>query len=288
MNGMIFQIIDGEPVPRLPRAADGAPRVPDGATYFTLEQAAERSGRSREHLRVLWQSTFEELFPGASELFAPAAVQPPGRAAELAYLRRTMFPELADDEMFEAFLFLCGSRGLNPWCGQVRPKILVNDDGSRRVELMLCIEGFRLIAHRTGVYAGCDDTEFTYEEHHKIERAITTVYKLVGNHRCAFAASARWAEYAGIPAEDDIRRFRDQMPHVWLGKCSEAAALRKAFSQELSGIYTPEEMAAVDSRVRGGEIPRADRDEADQRTIDDECQLPEWERSARSAVGASR
>jgi phage recombination protein Bet len=210
----------------------------------------------------------------SNDLFAPAT---PGYAS----LRQSMFPELADDALFDSFILMCRARGVNPWCKQVRPKVLVDDTGARRVELMLCIEGFRLIAHRTQHYAGCDDNTFAYGDDGKLASASTTIYKLVGDNRFAFTASVRWSDYAGIPATGDIAQFREQMPHVWLGKCSEAAALRKAFPQELGGMYTPEEMAAVDSRPTAKPA-----DEADQRTVYDneDSQLPAWEQQ-RYTVG---
>lgn len=203
----------------------------------------------------------------------------PPPSKEMATLRAMMFPELADDALFDAFLALCKARGLNPWCRQVRPKIMTDEGGSRRVELMLSIEGFRLIAHRTGLYAGIDADTFTYDDDGRVTSATSTVYRLVAGARCGFTAVVRWAEYAGIQGTKDVVAFREAMPHVWLSKCGEAAALRKAFAQELSGIYTPEEMAAVDARRSLQPIPRR---ASDLPIVDDDySQLPDEERLER-------
>lgn len=194
-------------------------------------------------------------------------------------LRRAMFPDLSD-EMFTAFMEACEVRKLSPWCGQAFPK-LTYDSVLRRpvLNVMLGIEGFRLIAHRTGVYAGCLENKFEYDENGRITRAIATVFKLVGDHRCEFTESVRMAEYIGIPSQIDVA-FRHQMPHMWLGKIAEAAALRKAFPQELGGIYTPEEMEQADNRQGPPPAPIDDQPTY----ADDGSQLPDHERVALTAA----
>jgi hypothetical protein len=104
------------------------------------------------------------------------------------------------------------------------------------------IEGMRIIAHRTGLFAGADEIDFKYDEVGKLERR-RHVYRLSGDKRFPYAASVYWAEYA--PLGDD--EFYTAMPRVSLGRDAEAAALRKAFPQELGGIYTPEELRRMDS-----------------------------------------
>ncbi len=102
------------------------------------------------------------------------------------------------------------------------------------------IDGFRAVAERTGAYAGNDDPEFTSKdgENHP-DTAKVTVYKIVQGVRCPFTATARWSEY--FPGEK-LGFMWKQKPHVMLGKCAEALALRKAFPNIIQGFYESAEL----------------------------------------------
>lgn len=106
------------------------------------------------------------------------------------------------------------------------------------------IDGFRAVAERTGKYAGNDDPIFSGEvgKEKYPEKAMVTVYKIVEGVRCPFTATARWAEY--YPGEKIGFMWRSK-PHVMLGKCAEALALRKAFPNVIQGFYESAEMDVV-------------------------------------------
>lgn len=110
------------------------------------------------------------------------------------------------------------------------------------------IDGFRAVAERTGAYAGNDDPifegekEITVEKVGKVtvpEKALVTVYKIVQGVRCPFTATARWAEYYPGPK---IGFMWHNKPHIMLGKCAEALALRKAFPNIIQGFYESAEL----------------------------------------------
>jgi len=98
------------------------------------------------------------------------------------------------------------------------------------------IDGFRIIAERTGRYAGSDEPVFEWATSTTLERATVTVYKMVQSQRCAFSATAYWEEY------NPGQGLWGKMPRTMLAKCAEALALRKAFPEDLSGLYTDAEM----------------------------------------------
>lgn len=131
----------------------------------------------------------------------------------------------------ELLIYTAQSQGLDPLAKQI---YAVKRGG--RMALQTSIDGFRLMAARTGVYAGNDDAIFEEDDKGKPTRARVTVYRITEGQRCAYSASARWSEYnAG-------GNMWSKMPHTMLAKCAESLALRKAFPAELSGLYTTEEM----------------------------------------------
>ena len=160
-------------------------------------------------------------------------------------LRRERCRKLTADQ-FAVFLHAIDRFQLDPFAGQIHAILRPERKGSDVMKLAVQtgIDGFRLVADRTGRYAGNDDPTFDNEA--KPLRATVTVYKIVGNQRCPFTASARWAQYCPY---GNAARMWDKMPHLMLGKCAESLALRKAFPAELSGLYTHEEMQQADTPV---------------------------------------
>ena len=67
------------------------------------------------------------------------------------------------------------------------------------------------------------------------------MWRVVQGQRVPFARSARWDEYCPPAGADHMWR---KMPHVMLGKCAEAQALRAGFPRQLHGLYAAEEIPA--------------------------------------------
>jgi len=156
---------------------------------------------------------------------------------QIELIKRTVAKGASNDEL-ELFLHQCKKTGLDPLAKQIYfQKRTNNKTGQSNIVVITAIDGYRLVAHRTGQYAGIDPTVFDSEENPK--KATVTVYKMVGGVRCPFTASSRWDQY--YPGDHQGAMWR-KMPHLMLEKCAEALALRKAFPAELSGVYTHEEM----------------------------------------------
>jgi phage recombination protein Bet len=166
---------------------------------------------------------------------------------QIDLIRRTVAKDASDEEL-ALFLYTANSRGLDPLLKQIHAVSRYDKQAGRKVmSIQVGIDGYRLLAERTGNYAGNDDPEFEYMEGAANPSSATvTVYKIVQGMRCPFTARARWEEY--YPGDSQGFMWK-RMPHTMLGKCAEALALRKAFPAEMSGLYVHEEMGQANGQV---------------------------------------
>jgi phage recombination protein Bet len=176
-----------------------------------------------------------------------ALVQKDFPPEKVELIKRMVAPTATDDEL-ALFLYQSQRTGLDPLARQIIFSKF-NSNSGPKMSIITTIDGYRLVADRTGKYAGNDDPIF--EGENTPTKATVTVYKLVGGIRCPFTATARWPEY--YPGDNQKGFMWRKMPFLMLGKCAEALALRKAFPAELSGLYTDTEMEQAQAGYVEGE-----------------------------------
>ena len=169
---------------------------------------------------------------------------------QVELVKSTVCKGASDDEL-KLFLGVCSRTGLDPFARQIYS---LPARGGRAT--MISIDGFRLIAERSGHYAGQLGPEWCGEDGRwrsvwleDGEPAAARVGVLRSDFAQPLYAVARMRSYrGGTPTWK-------QMPDVMLAKCAEMLALRRAFPAELSGLYGGEEMTQATSPAPSPEKP---------------------------------
>lgn len=180
-------------------------------------------------------------------------------------LTDAIYPSAKTTDAVILALSYCKARKLDPFKHPVHIVPIYDKEQGKYVESVWPgIAEHRTTAFRTGQYAGADAADFgptitktfegeTKQGRQKIEVRFPewcqmTLYRLVGNTRVPMPGPrVYWLEsYSRIGRTDLPNEMWQKRPSGQLEKCAEAAALRKAFPEELAGMLTADEVGEAE------------------------------------------
>lgn len=174
---------------------------------------------------------------------------------DVQVLRDTIAKGSTDAEL-AFFLRFCKGKALDPFARQVHMvKRWDPEAGRETMALQTGIDGYRVIAERTGNYeAGegplwCDAegkwVDVWLDDKNPPKAARFIVHRK--GRKLPVVATARFSAYAQRKKDGGLTRMWATMGAEQLAKCAEALALRRAFPEDLASVHTDEEMAQADN-----------------------------------------
>lgn len=161
--------------------------------------------------------------------------------------------QLAPRPVVEAFLLHARRTGLDPIARQI---YCIERGGKWGTQVS--IDGARLVAERTKEYRGQTPTQWTSDGVTWVDVWLDSAppkAAKVGVYREGFVEPL--VAVATMDAYNAGGNMWKKMPALMLGKCAEMLALRKAFPQDLSGLYSTEEMDQAGAPRQAAQVQAA-------------------------------
>jgi phage recombination protein Bet len=184
---------------------------------------------------------------------------------QLAALRQIGIEDAPNADL-AIFLHQAKRTGLDPFARQL---YMVgrwdNKTHSKKWTIQASIDGLRLVAHRVADRLrepiGYEDTlwcgpDGIWRDVWLSDEPPAAAKVCVLRDGQRFPSTARWSSYVQTTREGETTRMWKRMPDLMIAKCAEALALRKGFPQDLSGIYTDDEMGQASNGSNGEAQPR--------------------------------
>lgn len=167
---------------------------------------------------------------------------------QIELLKRTIAHGTTDDE-FALLLATAQRLDLDPFARQIFAVKRWDSRAQREVmAIQISIDGYRLIAEKTGCYAPGEATTYDVDKKGALVSATATVRKFVQNTWLSVSETAFYSEQVQTKKDGTPNSMWASMPRVMLAKCAEAKALRRAFPAKFEGLgIDAEQFASADA-----------------------------------------
>lgn len=180
---------------------------------------------------------------------------------EQQQLIRDTFANGASPHDFAVLMEIARARRLNPLLRQIHFVQRWDANKSRTAwSVQVSIDGLRAIAERTGLYAGQDEPEFVDGPEGPAGLPVCCKVRVYRKDWTRPAVGvAYWTEAVQVTRDKTTNKERPnamwgRMPRLMLAKVAEALAIRKAFPEDTSGLYTGDEIASAEERTEAAPL----------------------------------